>query len=659
MKDSNKKSKKSSSDSESPVKNIVPEMPKDKRTKAYKDWVKKYGEQSSDSTIIPEMPKDKRTKAYKDWVKQYGSEESPSKKSSKKDGTKKTKSTEPKKTKAKAKNTKVNLEDLVTSFIDFINSDNWFHKRKEIEDLRSKINLSLKKIDSDSEESKTLKSTFFQTLKNYSYKKRKYFSELSSNQKQNLEKRQGLIEKIKDLIVVDENSNKLYSKFKILKEEWHNTGQVPITERNNIWETYRHHVEKFYDFLHLNRDLRDLDYKHNYEEKLKIIERAEKLDEINDIVKASRDLNDLHRLWKNELGPVAREHSNDLWSRFQAASHKIHSKRQNFQKEISNVQQVNFEKKQNVIVKMRELTSSNPTSHSEWQNKIRDFEKLKTEFQNIKNLQRNKNKKSWNDFRIATKNFNTVKNDFYKNQKRELKKSIDIKKALIEEVKNIIEKNKISENSGRVKLIQEEWKKAGYLPRKISNSLWDEFKPIVNRYYDILKSGAINVNVDEQKTYDKRSKFIDKIKFSKKKFSLDEVRETFNALILKWNEMEEVNKNSFNILNNNLLKRISSIIKSLDIETNEKNNLIFDFELELSKANSEEINKKIHFIKRKISDLEDESIQFQNNLEFFSSSSSDNPLFKNVSTKIESINEKVEFWRGRLRTIKKVSITIS
>ena len=659
MKDSNKKSKKSSSDSESPVKNIVPEMPKDKRTKAYKDWVKKYGEQSSDSTIIPEMPKDKRTKAYKDWVKQYGSEESPSKKSSKKDGTKKTKSTEPKKTKAKAKNTKVNLEDLVTSFIDFINSDNWFHKRKEIEDLRSKINLSLKKIDSDSEESKTLKSTFFQTLKNYSYKKRKYFSELSSNQKQNLEKRQGLIEKIKDLIVVDENSNKLYSKFKILKEEWHNTGQVPITERNNIWETYRHHVEKFYDFLHLNRDLRDLDYKHNYEEKLKIIERAEKLDEINDIVKASRDLNDLHRLWKNELGPVAREHSNDLWSRFQAASHKIHSKRQNFQKEISNVQQVNFEKKQNVIVKMRELTSSNPTSHSEWQNKIRDFEKLKTEFQNIKNLQRNKNKKSWNDFRIATKNFNTVKNDFYKNQKRELKKSIDIKKALVEEVKNIIEKNKISENSGRVKLIQEEWKKAGYLPRKISNSLWDEFKPIVNRYYDILKSGAINVNVDEQKTYDKRSKFIDKIKFSKKKFSLDEVRETFNALILKWNEMEEVNKNSFNILNNNLLKRISSIIKSLDIETNEKNNLIFDFELELSKANSEEINKKIHFIKRKISDLEDESIQFQNNLEFFSSSSSDNPLFKNVSTKIESINEKVEFWRGRLRTIKKVSITIS
>jgi hypothetical protein len=395
--------------------------------------VKQYGNEISDSKMIPEMPKDKRTKAYKDWVKQYGNEETPSKKTSTKDEAIRIKSSEVKKTKPKVK--KDNLEELINSFIDSVNSEEWFHKRKEIEGLKTRINLSLKKTDSDSEESRKLKSSFFQTLKDYSSKKRKYFNELSTNQQENLLKRQELIEKIKDLIVVDENSNKLYSKFKVLKEEWHNTGQVPITERNNIWETYRHHVGKFYDFLHLNRDLRDLDYKHNYEEKLKIIERAEQLDKIDDIVKASRDLNDLHRLWKNELGPVAREFSNDLWTRFQAASHKIHSKRQDFQKEISNVQQVNFEKKQNVIVRMKELTSTIPNSHSEWQNKIKDFEKLKTEFQNIKNLQRNKNKKSWNDFRIATKAFNTLKNDFYKNQKKELKKSIDLKKNLIQEVK--------------------------------------------------------------------------------------------------------------------------------------------------------------------------------------------------------------------------------
>ena len=645
MKDSDSISKKSSSDSENLVNNTVPEMPKDKRTKAYKEWVKKYGQKASDSNEIPEMPKDKRTKAYKEWMKQYGGQEVTSDKSEKK----------PSKKDSKPKTKKSGLDNLVSDFIEKIESDDWFNKRKDIEELRSKINSTLKSSESDTDEFKKSKSLFFQTLKTYSFKKKRYFKDLSSNQKENLEKRQELIEKIKNLIIVDENPNKLYSKFKVLKEQWHNTGQVPITERNNIWETYRHHVSKFYDFLHLNRDLRELDFKHNYEEKVKIIERAEQLDKIDDIVKASRDLNDLHRLWKNELGPVSREHSDDLWKMFQAASQKIHSKRQNFQKEISNIQQENFKKKEDVIFRMRDLVKSVPNSHSDWQNKIKEFDKLKNEFQSIKNLQRNKNKKCWNDFRVVTKEFNTSKNNFYKNQKKELKKSIEMKKALIMEIQKIIEENKIAENSSRVKAIQEEWKKIGYLPRKISNSLWDEFRPLINRFYDILKSGAINLSQEEQKTYDDKTKFIDKLKFSKKKYSVDDVDEFFKSTISEWNSLDSINLNSNNILNNNLNKKINSILKSLDLKNDEKDNLSFELEIELLKNNSDEMNKKLQFIKRKISELEDESNQFQNNLEFFSDSSSDNPLFKNVSTKINTINNKIEFWRKRLNKIEKNS----
>ena len=642
MKDSNKKSIKSSSDSENPVKKIIPKMPEDKRTKAYKEWLLKYGDQKSESNDIPEMPSDKRTKAYKEWMKQYGDQTLNEKKESKKSISKVKRSG------------KINLSDLIDSFIDYTNLNDWFQKRKEIEDLRSKINLLLKTSDPDSVENRKLKSSFFQTLKNFSNKKRKYFNDLSSNQKENLLKRQELIEKIKSLISVDENPNNLYSKFKVLKEKWHNTGQVPISDRNNIWETYRHHVSKFYDFLHLNRDLRELDFKNNFEEKSKIIERAEKLDEIDDIMKASRDLNDLHRLWKNELGPVSREHSDDLWARFQSASHKIHQKRQNFQKEISTIQETNFEKKQNVLINMRGLLSKLPVTHSEWQNKIRDFEKLKTEFQSIKNLQRNKNKKTWNDFRITTKEFNLAKNNFYKNQKKELKISIDSKKKLIEEVSNIIESNKISENSKRLKIIQEEWKKIGYLPRKISNSLWNEFKPLVNKYYNILKSGDMNLADEEQEIFDKKSKFIDKIKFSKKKFTLDELNKTFRSIITEFTDIGEVNLNTSNVLNKNIIKKISSIISSLDFGKDEKDKLIFELEIELSKNDTEEINKKIMFIKRKISDLEDESNQYQNNLEFFSNSSTENPLFKNVSIKLESIKNKIEYWKVKLRTIQKV-----
>ena len=648
MKDSDLISKKSSSDSENLVNKVVPKMPKDKRTKAYKEWVKKYGQKASDSNEIPEipeMPKDKRTKAYKEWVKLYGDKginsDKLEKKTSKKDSKPKTK--------------KSSLNELVSNFVEIIESDDWFNKRKDVEELRSKINSILKSSESDTDEFKKSKSLFFQTLKTYSFKKKRYFKDLSSNQKANLEKREELIEKIKNLIIVDENPNKLYSKFKVLKEEWHNTGRVPITERNNIWETYRHHVSKFYDFLHLNRDLRELDFKHNYEEKVKIIERAEQLDKIDDIIKASRDLNDLHRLWKNELGPVSREHSDDLWKRFQKASQKIHSKRQNFQKEIANIQQENFMKKEAIISEMRIMAKSPPNSHSDWQNKIKEFDKLKNEFQSIKNLQRNKNKKCWNDFRVVTKEFNTGKNNFYKNQKKELKKSIEMKKALIVEVQKIIEDNKIAENSNRIKVIQEEWKKVGYLPRKISNSLWDDFRPLINKFYDILKSGAINLSTEEQKAYDDKIKFIEKVKFSKKKYSRDDVEEFFKSTISEWNNLDSINLNSNNILNSNLNKKINFIIKSLDLKNEEKDNLSFELEVDLLKNNSNEMNKKLQFIKRKISELEDESNQFQNNLEFFSDSSSDNPLFKNVSAKINNINNKIEFWKKRLNKIEKNS----
>jgi len=644
MKDSDLISKKSSSDSENLVKNKVPEMPKDKRTKAYKEWVSKYGQEVSDSSEIPEMPKDKRTKAYKDWVKQYGDSTISS-------GKPKTKSSKKESIPKKEKNT---FSDLVSNFIEIIESNERFNRRKEIEEVRSKINTILKS-ESDTEKIKKERSLFFQTLKNYSFKKKKYFKELNSNQKANLEKRKDLIEKIKNLIIVDQNPNKLYSDFKILKEEWHNTGQVPINERNNIWETYRHHVGKFYDFLHLNRDLRELDFKHNYEEKVKIIEKAEKLDKLDDIIKASRDLNDLHRLWKNELGPVAREHSDDLWKRFQDASQKIHSKRQNFQKEIVSIQQENFRKKEIVISKMKVISGSKPSSHNEWQNSIKEFDKLKKEFQKIKNLKRNYNKKCWNDFRIVTKEFNTNKNNFYKNQKIELKKIIDIKKGLISEVENIINENKIAENTSRVKAIQDEWKKVGYLPRKISNSLWDEFRTITNKFYEILKSGAINLSKDEQKAFEKKSKFIDSIKFSKKKYTLDDVKDFIQNNLSEWNKLDNINLNSNNILNNNLNRKIISILRSLELKNDEKEELSFDIEVELMKGNSKEINKKLQFLKRKISDLEDESNQFQNNLEFFSNTSTDNPLFKNVSSKIDSINSRIDFWKKRITKIEKIN----
>ena len=177
---------------------------------------------------------------------------------------------------------------------------------------------------------------------------------------------------------------------------------------------------------------------------------------------------------------------------------------------------------------------------------------------------------------------------------------------------------------------------------------------MVNKYYDILKSGSINLSKDEEAVYNSKTKFIDKVKLSKKDKSLSEVKESFNKVISEWNQLGGINKNSQNILNNSLSKKLNSLINSCDLTKIEKDELAFELEIELQKNNSEEISKKVQFIKRKISDLEDESNQFQNNLEFFSDSSSENPLIKNVTSKIESINERIDFWKRRLNKAQKI-----
>tara|TARA_B100000475_G_scaffold65621_1_gene46598 strand:+ start:701 stop:2554 length:1854 start_codon:yes stop_codon:yes gene_type:complete len=589
MKDSKNKLKKSSSESKILETKTVPPMPKDKRTKEYKEWYKKYGgidkkdkkpkskknksiKQKKENLDIPTMPKDKRTKEYKEWYKKYGEIDKKEKRStSKKNQTKKEGSKIDKSLK---------LKDLVILFSTKVDSDDWLSDRKFIEEIKKKIELALKD-EFDKEKKKFGKNKkgdekfiyrsdskilFQKSLKTFSSKKRKYYSEIGTIQKQNLEKRLELIEKIKDLLNAEKQPNNLYQTFKKFKEEWHNIGQVPITERNNIWETYRHNVKKFYDFLHLNRELKELDFKHNYDEKLKIINKAEALDKVENTMQASRDLNALHKLWKNELGPVSKEFREELWTRFQKASNKIHSKRQKLQKEISSIQNENSLEKEKVLLKMKESSENVPNSHNEWQNRIQLFNKLKDDFQKIRNIPKKKNKVFWNNFRIITKEFNNKKNSFYKNQKIELKKNVDIKKNLIEEVNKILKQENYTQNSKRVIEIQNEWKKVGYIPKKISSSLWNEFRPLCNEFFNNLKS--------KSKTSNKERTAIKK-------------------------------------------------------------------------------DKEKQSLKRKISELQNESNQFENNLEYFTNSSSDNPLFKDVSSKITSINDEIEVLKKKLRKITK------
>ena len=560
------------------------------------------------------------------------------------------------------------MTELVSEFKKLTNQDNWFSLGKKIQDLSQQFERNFKnetkakKDEFNKEGSNEIdfyfrpnyKNEFDQVLIDYKKKKRIFYLEREQTQKLNLEKKLEIIENLKNLINVDENINAIYKKFRNLQEIWHKTGPVQRALSNNIWQTFKHHTEIFYDFLHLNRELRDLDFKHNYEEKIKIINQAEKLSEISDIIKASRDLNILHRLWKNDLGPVAKEHREELWTRFQKASHVIHNRRQEFDKEYDIILEDNLNKKNELIIKMENIKNSSPKNHTEWKKSIENLNKIREEFKLIGQVTKKHSKLTWTRFREISREINREKNNFYKSQKTEHRKNIELKKALIKEVKDILEKEDWNEYANQMKKIQREWRSIGFIPRKLSDQLWEEFRSNCNIYFDRIKTGYEKISEKELEIQKKKEVFINSIKDFKiphefedfKIFSANQWEEFINLGILKGN----INKN----LSDNYNKEFISIIDKSQMDINLKKEAKNHIRFFLIKDDEKELSKEIKSIKKKMDEIKSEVLQLENNMDYFSSSSNENPLLLEVSSKLKELKSAEQHLKEELVPLRKM-----
>ena len=391
------------------------------------------------------------------------------------------------------------IQELVTIFEHKYKNESLLMKSKHIKKVGNEIDFTF---------NPEYKIKFDQISKDFKYRKKMLYKERENTQKTNLEKKLKIIEDLKGLINVDQNINSIYKKFRTLQDSWHKTGSIPNSQNLNVWNTYKHHVEIFYDFLHLNRELREIDFKHNLHEKIKIIEKAETLADSTDIIKASRDLNSLHRLWKNELGPVAKEHNEGLWKRFQKASKLIHSKRQEYNKNYESILKENYQKKLILIKRLEEIKESSPSEYRDWQKILSEHNQLRIEFQKISPLKKKESKETWNKFRIINKEINRNKNSFFKKQKSIQKNNINDKKVLIDKVKIILKKEKWSEHIEEIKLIQKEWNKIGFVSKNISQKLWSEFNSSCNLFFERLKKGYKKISLEEEKILKKKDKFI-------------------------------------------------------------------------------------------------------------------------------------------------------
>ncbi|WP_298901568.1 DUF349 domain-containing protein [uncultured Psychroserpens sp.] len=501
--------------------------------------------------------------------------------------------------------------------------------------------------------SSPVKKRFNNAFKTYRNSLNAYYKERENNLKANLEKRLHIIEEIKGLVNAEENINTTYKHFKDLQEQWRNAGPIPRDRYNNAWNSYHHHVEIFYDVLHLNRDLRDMDFKHNLEQKTKIIERAEELAKDDNINRSFRELQVLHKLWKEDLGPVAREHRDEIWERFSDATKTIHDKRQSYYANLDKAREKNLERKEEIISKIEEVASDTSSSHQAWQKKIKSIEALREDFFNAGKVPQKVNEETWSKFKGAVRTFNRNKNAFYKNLKKDQYDNLEKKKALIQIAIDNKDNEDFAATTPLMKKIQSDWKKIGHVPRRDSDKIWKEFKGACNAYFDRLNAERNEANKELMAAYEQKSALLEEVNALKLSGKPEADIKSIKEKISAWKAIGHVPSNK-RYIDGKFNKALDGLFGQLDMDKTKLEMIKFENKLEsLSQPNDTRLlDNEQNFIRKKISEVKGEINQLENNMQFFSNVDESNPLVKDVIKNIEKHKQGLLIWQEKLKKIK-------
>lgn len=495
--------------------------------------------------------------------------------------------------------------------------------------------------------SSPIKLTYNSILYDFKIKRNEFYASQEKQLKDNLQAKLGLIDELKHLIDNAEGAT-MYKMFKDIQNRWVKIGLIPRVKYNDTWKTYQHHVERFYDLLHLNNDLRDLDFKHNLEEKLKLVSRAEELVESDDVNLAFKELQVLHKLWKEDYGPIAAEHREEVWDRFSEATRKVHDKRHDFFKDMKSKYEGNVEKKLAVIAEIEALDTSKNLTRADWQKSIKNLEVLRNKFSEIKQVPREKSDLIWQKYKEATRKFNVEKNNYFKLVKREHLDNLNKKKALIEQAEAIKESEDWDTTTDVMKRIQMEWKKIGHVPQKYSDKLWKEFKEACNYYFDRFHQQQDKGLKLELDVFSKKKELLAEIKEAienKTEMTIDTLKEYVN----NWREMGRVPQEMrhIEVKFNKMLDKIveENAIDKQSIEMIKFENLVNSY---IEQKNYRKLDSEQLFVRRKMEETSKEIQQLENNIGFISNVSEDNPLVINVKNQINVYKEKLDVWKAKL-----------
>ena len=504
-----------------------------------------------------------------------------------------------------------------------------------------------------------LKNKFDAIYDEYKTQRNQHYNQLQKNLKNNLTYRSELIEELKNLVDGTDETlsiNDMFKKANDIRERWKNAGAIPRDKYNIVWNNYHFHIERFYDLMHLDKEARDLDLKNNLDQKLAIIERAKILLNEEDVMKAFRELQLLHRVWKEEIGPVDREHRETIWNEFSEITKQMHDKREAYFGQAKERENENLAKKNQIIAQIIALGEEKINSHNGWQSQIKKMEALRDSFFKAGKVPSEVNEATWANFKNAVRLFNSNKNAFYKDIKHEQHENLTKKMALVEKANALKDNEDFQATTPIMKQIQEDWKKIGHVPRKNSDKIWKEFKDACNHYFDRMHAVRNSESNEEIAAFDKKKEFLDQLKdftlSGDHKTDLDAIKGHIEA----WKAIGRVPFNRRHI-EGKFNKILDALFDKLSLSKKDTEMMRFSAKIDqwVENEDGRSIEKEQFFIRKKIDEVQNEIFQLENNIQFISSSSKgENPFIKEVQKNIERHKEDLKLWKEKLSKLREI-----
>lgn len=490
-------------------------------------------------------------------------------------------------------------------------------------------------------------------LKRFGQLKKELNKQLDSEKEENLAKKFEIIEKIKGLINNEESINKTFNEFRDLQREWREIGLVPQSKMKNLWDTYHFHVENFYDYIKINRELRDLDLKKNLELKIELCENAEELMVEPSILKAFNTLQKYHEQWR-EIGPVPRENKDDVWERFKHITSIINKKHQEFFESKKDEQKKNFEAKTALCEKVEEICNAEIESFRDWDTRSKELVELQKIWRTIGFAPKKDNNRIYDRFRTACDTFFNKKREFYSKNKEIQQNNLQQKIDLCVQAEALMDNTDWKKATQDFINIQKQWKEIGPIPRKHSDIIWKRFRAACDHFFDKKSEHFSDVDSGQIDNLKLKEALITELENFKSTGDVSENLKLLKDIQRRWTEIGHVPFKKKDILQNKFREEIGKLFDQLNINEDKRNLLKFKTKMstfsESSRGQSKMRMEREKYMS-KLKQLENDLVLLENNIGFFTMSKNAKALIEDVNKKIEDTRQKIESLKEKIRVI--------